>query len=177
MKKLLAILLSAMLLTCACACAEEAEVYHFFETSEDFDIEMPLPEGATLGDKVTSELVSGVTVQKEGLAPVFIAIAASDLYDNKSMNDLTDDEVEQLKAIAGEDFDAPELTVDVTPSGNKYIHICANADSDVDSIFTLYMGYFIQMTQWHEDFATITDEDYAFMQQLLYNINFLPTAK
>ena len=175
MKKLLAILMAA-LLTFSCASAL-GESVRFVEDSADFDIEMPLPEGATVVSQSGSELVSMTEIHSEGLANVRVTIAASDIYETQSMNDLTDEEVEALKALAGVQFEEPEMTVDVTPSGNKYIHVCANAESDIDSIFTLYMGYFVELTQWHEDYSEITEADFAFMQQLLYNIEFLPLEK
>ena len=175
MKKLLAILLVlAMTLACTAALAERVR---FVEESPDFDIEMELPEGAVAVDTKVDEMLSLQSFQMGELAPVSIVIAPSDIYETLSMNDLSDEDVEALKAIAGEQYDDPKATVDVTPSGNKYIHICANAEYDMDSIFTLYKGYFIQLTQWHEDYSEITDADYAFMQQLLYNIEFLPVTK
>ncbi len=178
MKKLLAILLSTlMLLSCVGAFAEGMDTVRFVEDSPNFDIEMPLPEGATVGDKGSVDTYSYVVIENGTLASVVISVAPSDLYDGLSMNDLSDDDVEILKATAAEQYDDPVLTVDVTPSGNKYIHVCANSEYDIDSIFTLYMGYFVELTQFHDDFSTITDEDYAFMQQLLYNITFTPVEK
>ncbi len=179
MKKLVTILLAMVLTAClaASALAEGGNV-RFVESSSDFDIEMALPEGATVGTQMGRAQVSVVEILSEGLATVRISIAPSDTYDKESMNDLTDEEIETLKTLAGSQYDQPELTVDVTPSGNKYIHVCANSEYDMDSIFTLYMGYFVELTQWHDgDYAKITEADYAFMQQLLYNISFLPLEK
>ena len=44
----------------------------------------------------------------------------------------------------------------------------------MDSIFTLYDGFFVELTQWHENYAELSEKDYAFMQQLLYNLEFIP---
>ena len=175
MKKITSLLLAALLLfTCACAMGEE--VVHFVEGSRDFDIQMPLPEGAKVTERYASALVSLVHVEKEGIATVIISIAPSELYDKQSMNDLTEEEIETLKATAGSQYAAPEITVDVTPSGNKYIHVCSNGSDDIDAIFTLYMGYFVELTQWHEDYAKLTDADTAFLLELLHNIEFVPEA-
>lgn len=172
MKKVLAIFLTlALTLGCAGALAESVR---FVEDSPLFDIEMELPEGATVGAKTGGDSVSIVEVLSEGLATVRITIAASDVYDELSMNDLSDEDIEVLKQLGSLQYEEPELTIEVTPSGNKYIHVCANSEFDVDAIFTLYKGYFVELTQWHEDYAEITEADFAFMQQLLYNLNFLP---
>lgn len=172
MKKALAILITVMMvLACGGALAETVK---FLENSSDFDIEMALPEGASVSDQEASELVSYYEIASEGLASVAVTIAPSDIYGDLSMNDLSDAEVEDLIALATEQYDAPITSVEVTPSGNAYIFI--NADEGIDVIFTLYLGYFVELTQWHDDFGEITEADSAFMLQLLYNIEFLPAA-
>jgi len=170
MKKFLAVLTATVFLLCSTGAL--AEVVKFVEDSPEFDIQMELPEGATVGEQDSSALVSVCQIQSDGLADVYITIAASDIYDDLSMNDLSDDDVELLKAQAVEQYDDAETSIEITPSGNKYIHV--TSDSGVASIFTLYLGYFVELTQWHDDYSEITEDDYAFMQQLLYNINFLP---
>jgi len=171
MKKVLAILIAVVMLT-LCTVSALAESVRFVEDSSDFDIEMELPEGATVGERTSSELVSVCQIQSEGLADVYITIAPSELYGDESMNDLTDEDVADLEALAIEQYDEAQTIIDITPSGNKYIHV--TSDAGVNSIFTLYLGYFVELTQWHEDYSEITDADYAFMQQLLYNIEFMP---
>ncbi|MDD3213128.1 MAG: hypothetical protein PHY64_05620 [Eubacteriales bacterium] len=170
MKKILAIV-TAVVLTFCCTAAF-AEVVTFQEDSTDFNIQMELPEGATVGEQEASELVSVCEIQSEGLADVYITIAPSDIYDKLSMNDLSDEDVDSLVSMATAQYDNPEVNIEITPSGNKYIHV--NSDAGIDSVFTLYLGYFVELTQWHEDYSAITDADYAFMLQLLHNIEFLP---
>ena len=171
MKKALAILIAAMvMLVCSGALAETVK---FMEDSSDFDIEMELPEGAAVGERASSALVSYCEITSEGLAPVAVTIAMEDIYDDLSMNDLSDDEVENLKVRAAEQYEDPELTIGTTLLGNKYIFV--NADEEgINAIFTLYLGYFIELTQWHDDFSEITEADNAFMLQLLYNLDFQP---
>lgn len=178
MKKILALLMAVVLtLSCVSALAEDAKSIRFVEDSPKFDIEMAIPEGATAVAKDGTDQVNVVEVTMEGIADVLVTIAGTDVYDDRSMNDLTEEEIEALKLIASEQYEEPLLTVDETPSGNKYIHICANSEvSDIDAIFTLYLGYFVQLTQWHEDYAEITEKDFDFMKQLLYNIEFIPLA-
>ena len=171
MKKVLAILIAALMLM-LCSTAALAETVKFVEDSTDFDITMELPQGATVGDKDSSELVSVCEIKSEGLGDVYITIAPSDLYGDESMNDLAEADVADLEALAVEQYDNAQTSIEVTPSGNKYIHV--TTDVGMGSIFTLYMGYFVELTQWHEDYSELTDADYAFMQQLLYNINFQP---
>lgn len=171
MKKLMVFLMAAMF-AFACTTAV-AESVRFVEDSSLFDIEMELPENATVGENTGMTGTNLVRVDSEGLASVWVVIAYSEIYtDNESMNDLDEEEIQNLMDIAGIQYEEPELSVDVTPSGNKYIRVCANSEFDIDSIFTLYKGYFVELTQWHDDYSELTDADLAFMQQLLYNIEF-----
>jgi len=170
MRKILAILVAAILLLGSASAL--AEVVKFAEDSSDFDIQMELPEGSSVGEKVNSELVSVCQINSEGRASVYITIAPSDIYGDLSMNDLSEADVENLKSLASEQYDNPEMSIEITPSGNKYIHV--SSDAGVASIFTLYRGYFVELTQWHDDYSELKDTDYAFMLQLLYNIDFLP---
>ena len=171
MKKTLALLIAIMLLlVCGSALADTVR---FLEDSSAFDIEMELPDGAAVGERESSELVSYCLITSEGRASVAITIAPSDIYGDLSMNDLSDEEVEQLKALAAEQYEDPELSVEATPSGNSYIAVDADEEG-IKSVFTLYLGYFVELTQWHEDFSEITEADDAFMLQLLHNIEFLP---
>lgn len=170
MKKTLAILL-AVIMTLICSGAL-AETVKFLENSSDFDIEMELPEGAAVGDQISSALVSYCEITSEGLASVAVTIAPSDIYGELSLKDLSEEEVEELKAQAGEQYKDPEMTIETTLLGNDYIFV--NADEEgINAIFTLYLGYFIELTQWHDDFSPITEADNAFMLQLLYNLEFL----
>lgn len=172
-KGLLWVVVLALSLTCFGALAETV---HFMENSSDFDIQMELPEGAEIGEKRINELLSYMEIKHEKYAPVYVTIAPSDLYEKRSMNDLSDEELEELKISAGIQHEDPILSIEITPSGNKYIHICSNTVFDVDEIFTLYKGYFVQLTQFdvEGDFRELTEEDHTFMMQLLYNIEFIP---
>ena len=170
MKKALAILVAVMMtLVCGGALAETVK---FLEISSAFDIEMALPEGAAVSDQASSELVSYNKITSEGLASVAVIIAPSDDYGDLSMKDLSEEEVEQLKALGTEQYEAAVVSVEITPSGNQYIFI--NTEDGIDAIFTLYLGYFVELTQWHDDFSELTEADTAFLLQLLYNIEFLP---
>ena len=173
MKKTLAILLAVMMmLVCSGALADTVK---FMEDSSEFDIEMALPAGAAVSDQATSPLVSYCLITSEGLASVAITIAPSDIYGSSSLKDLSAEDVEALKAQAGEQYEDPEMTIETTPSGNDYIFV--NADEEgINAIFTLYLGYFVELTQWHDDFSPITEADNAFLLELLHNIEFLPAA-
>ena len=176
MKKYLSLFLSLALVLCAVGAAAQStdNVVRFVEDSHDFDIQMPLPEGASVLSTEGADDLSITRVGAEGLATVRINIAPTDTFDKESMNDLTDEDIEALGQLAASQYENPEITVEETLQKNKFIHICSNDQYDIDAIFTLYMGYFIEMTQWHDDYSPLSEADYAFMRQLLYNLEFIP---
>jgi hypothetical protein len=173
MKKVLAVLIAVMMTLVMSGAF--AETVRFVEDSTDFDIEMELPEGAVVGEQVSSDMLSVCIIESEGLASVSVNIAWTDIYGDLSMNDLSEEDVEQLKELASKQYNDPVVSVETTPSGNSYIYV--NTGEGIDAIFTLYLGYFVELTQWHDDFSELTEDDSAFMLQLLYNIEFLPLAE
>ena len=42
----------------------------------------------------------------------------------------------------------------------------------IDSLFTIYEGYFVELIQYHDDYSEQTDADDDFARTLLYGIEF-----
>lgn len=175
MQKIVLLLLCAAL-TLACAPAF-AEVVPLAENTDRFDITIALPEGATLSSNWIYETSTIATVEKDGLAGVVIAIAPSEIYDEQSLGDLRDEEINALKEQTCEDYDNPTSEVSVTPSGNKYILVRQDGELAMATVFTLYRGYFVQLTQINGDFAPLTDADTEFLMDNLYGIEFEEVAQ
>ena len=107
-------------------------------------------------------------------ASVFLSIAPSEIDSELSLADLTEEQQLQYGQMVGEMFVNPEIHLDTTPSGNLYLHVCSNEASDIDTIFTIYKGYFVELIQFSgEDFAPLTEEDKAFCLSLLHGIEFI----
>ena len=105
---------------------------------------------------------------------VMLRIAPSEIDSELSLGDLTRDQQLQYGQMVGEMFDHPEIHLDTTPSGNMYLHVCSNEASDIDTIFTIYKGYFVELIQFSaNDFAPLTEEDKAFCLSVLHGIEFV----
>ena len=161
MKKTLCLLMVALLMTVAFGAS--AEKVKLNTSASGFEVELTLPEGAV----ITSTQAVGdntiTVVSKEGVAPVRIVIAPSELYDNtQSLVDLSDEEKAELLQMVCEQYENPLSEIETTPSGNQHYMIDTNAESDLHIIFTLYKGYFFELTQWHEDYATLVEADMTF---------------
>ena len=107
-------------------------------------------------------------------AGVYLCITHSEIDSELSLADLTEEQQLQYGQMVGAMFENPEIHLDTTPSGNLYLHVCSNEASDIDTIFTIYKGYFVELIQFSgEDFAPLTEEDKAFCLSLLHGIEFI----
>ena len=59
-----------------------------------------------------------------------------------------------------------------SPEGNLYLFVSSNDEWDVDSLFTIYEGYFVELIQYHDDYSQQTEADDDFARSLLYGIAF-----
>ena len=106
-------------------------------------------------------------------ANVFLNIAVSEIDSELSLADLTEEEQMQYGRMIGAMYENPEIHLDTTPSGNLYLHVCSNEESDIDSIFTIYKGCFVELIQFANDFAPLTEDDKAFCLSVLHGIEFV----
>ena len=175
MKKMLSLLLAlCMMLSMTCALAQTLTtelmkldngttiVFNHDENVQIFPIEHETPD---MGFWWLTDNVN---------AGVYLCITPSEIDSELSLADLTEEQLLQYGQMVGEMFENPEIHLDITPSGNMYLHICSNEESDIDTIFTLYKGCFVELTQFSDnDFVTLTEEDKAFFLSLLHGIEFI----
>lgn len=172
MKKLSAVLCVLVILFAVSFAA--AQTVRFVEDSPDFNIEMELPEGTVLGNQTSQGLVSVVELRHNDRANVRVSIAPSELYDGQSLKDMSDEDVGLLVTALCSEYASPLVEIGETPEGNEYIYICSNEITDIDSICTVYKGYFITLTQMNDDLSPLADSDQEYLLTLLYNLKFLP---
>ena len=106
-------------------------------------------------------------------AAVSLNIAPSEIDSELSLDDLTEEQQLQYGQQVGEMFVNPKIHLDTTPSGNKYLHVCSNEEDDIDTIFTLYKGCFVELIQYNDDFSQLTEADEAFCLSILHGIEFV----
>ena len=174
MKHLIALALAAALaLSCAGLAMAEAQTYDLFAVGDKAMLTLTIdrePLYITIDEALTELGVSHAFVETEGVAPCMVAIAKSDVIDGESLGELGEEALETLKAIAAEQFDNPEI---LTGTVNGITYIAAKnfeENANINTIFTIEKGYFIQTTQYHEDFSALTEEDGAFALEVISGI-------
>ncbi len=176
MKKYLAILLAACLLVMASSAF--AEPVKLLETSDTFDLEVELPEGATVEqDIVNGELALIHILFADAAHPQYtVVISYSEEYGDKMMSDLNDEQLEALFATVAEELEKPSYEVRTLEDGIKMMIVHEDAASDYAYIITIYEGYFIQAYIAHDDYATLTEEEVNDLILLMDNVHILPPA-
>lgn len=174
MKKILAIILAAVMLF---SCSAMAETVRFVEGSSDFDITVEISEGVQY---TLFESVGGIPMahfQKGDGANVFVTIQASEQYDG-NLKDLPEEDQEALIADLSMDFNEDvEISTQITPKGNMYVHFHSDDNTNVETLWTLYAGYSITLTLFPDADQPVTEEDHEFMMQLFYDLDIVPVAK
>lgn len=162
MKKFFALLLTLSLLCCAALA----------ETTSLTNVVLPLPEGAEIVTSYADESYYGAEVHKDGVANVMFIVAPSEIYDGQSLADLSEEDLKDLTDLILEDMaDGSTCALETTPSGNQYLMIRERGEGNSNIILTVYRGYFIQLTQFNEDFSELTDADEAFLLDLFHALD------
>ena len=176
MKKLICLFLAA-LFAVSFASAETIETVETTIplTQPDSPVTITLTYEGDLEIEFDESAPSGsvrATVHSDEHADVIISIAPSELFLGRSMADLDEEELQQLQEIAGSQYENPIFAQETSPEGNQYLFVSSNEECDVDNLFTIYQGYFVELIQYHEDYSEQTDADDDFCRSLLYGIHF-----
>lgn len=143
MKKIFALLLAVMLVP-AFALAEAAEPVSV-QVNDTLSISVVVPDGYLFEEAWYGDvLYAHMTPEEEGKLLMVLSLGYSEEYADRSINDLTDEELESLIAVSKEDFANPVETISETAEGTKLIIVDENSEYDeYVEIYTVYDGYFI----------------------------------
>lgn len=170
MKKRFFAVLCAALLLCTAALADSVKLP---ETAEGFDLSLALPDGSVFMTVQNGDGFSLNTVTAEGIAPVTITTAMSELYAGISLTDLTEADLDELAWMLGEQYEEIHYELETTENGMCFMHLFAGEDDVVNSYFTLYGGLMVQFTQYNDTFTPLTDADHDLMASLIAGIEML----
>lgn len=173
MKKILAALLCALLLTGVALAEETASV----TAAEGFDISVVVPEGYTFSENYFHDkLYAELDPTDAARATMTFSVGYSAEYDGVTLNELSEEEVNALIAVCVEDFAYPTWAVSETEKGTKIIVIDENSDVDeYAEIFTIYKGYFVQVLiePGETQDGQLTDDDLALAVKFLSDMEFV----
>ena len=171
MKRFLTVLLATMLLCAASFAVAEDTNWSLAEIGDTHEIvlntETPVHVGF-MDDMPLGTVYARAT--RTGCANVYIIIAPSEISESISLKDLDADGLALFKSLCGAQYINPEITEKTTPSGNMYIQVFSNEQSQINSFITLFEGYMIQIDYYHPDFSELGADDHAFAEEILHGI-------
>ncbi|MDO4483601.1 MAG: hypothetical protein Q4C54_03955 [Clostridia bacterium] len=96
--------------------------------------------------------VSFVPEDENNCTEYDLLIAYSELVDNATLGDMTDDEYKLMVEVLTADYNDPSVETITTEKGTKLIVVNENGgESDYAEIMTIYHGYFINVIVYDED--------------------------
>lgn len=174
MKKLFAAMLCAMLvLFAAGAPAEGTEMS--FTINNQLDISVVVPEHYRFDEEwFQGVLYATLVPDADELPSMLLSMGGSEAYADKSINDLTAQELDELIAISIGDFANPTYAISETAYGTKLIIVDENSDADeYVEIFTLYQGYFVSVMVEPNGQRQLTADEIQLAVEFLSNMEFV----
>ncbi|MDD2648862.1 MAG: hypothetical protein PHI27_13010 [Eubacteriales bacterium] len=160
MKKIISVIAAMMLLLC-CAAAS-AEPTKITESAMGFDIDINLPEGAVYTELATdSDITIAMIKLADETKPNFIlSFASSEEYsDESNMSDLSEEDLNALYQTIAADCDNPEMEIKKLDNNITVMIVNDESITNNANVFTIYRGFFIQISVIFDDLRDITDED------------------
>ena len=186
MKKIIAIILSLVLLCTAFAAAETTEKVKIGSVSinGEFTLQCGLPEGYTPSPlSVTPYQVVAVIKSQDPNAPVmYLSIAYDEMYANvERMNDLTQEDLDLLEATYIMDDPGVEITYGETGYGTLLL-IARHETEELDYVafFSIYKGYaveFVLAPSGEAEDKNLTEEQLRLSVDFLTDLDFIPAGE
>lgn len=152
MKRSICLMLTALMMFFAVSPAVlpviGAEAIQTVEMIGAFHVIVSVPKGYTYEDRWVHDMsyLAYLTPEDPEAPRAAFTIAQSELYEGRTLNDFTDEEISELIAIFVEPYDEPEHWITETGMGTKLIVLKEKsaADNHVE-IVTVYQGYEISV--------------------------------
>lgn len=172
MKKWIALV--AVLMMLFSATTAFAETVQVREDAQEFDVEITLPQGATMEQiEVGDVSIMEIHLQSTRETPNYsLAVSASEEYVDKDMTDLTEDEKAAVAEAWGQGMVEP--TYAFVPSENgEYTMLVMEENTETNDyaiLLTIHDGYFISLYTAYEDFKKLNSEDMEIMYDIANSI-------
>lgn len=178
MKKLIALLLALFMLSSVCAFAEE-KVETLYTAEDGTIVTLTMKGEYTLENIEDGSSNYRWIVHRDGVADVWVSIAP--LEETVGLNDLSEEEIAEIMNFYYEGSeDYLTLSLELTPSGNKYLDFFWDfGDSQSNERWTYFEGFELNRFQnTTDEHPVLTEEDTAFLAEVQEGmwVTF-PTAK
>ena len=106
-------------------------------------------------------------------AEYILTIAYNEVYQGKTLADLTTAEYDELVTLLSLNYNAPTVTKLKTAMGTPVIIVDeSNSESDFTTITTIFQGFVLEMRIAYRDYQTVTQNDIDFGVKIFSDMNF-----
>lgn len=132
-----------------------------------------LPEGVTSVEINTFEDLQLVDfeLEDENMPFYMMTVSYSEILHEKSLDELSDEEIALLVAYTAADSESHEYEVVEMADGWPGVLVKYEGQDDWVDAFTVIDGYIIQIHGFHADFSELTEEENQFAMTLLDSID------
>ena len=175
MKKFFAVLLAVMLLP-VFALAEETQPITV-KVNDTLSLSVLIPDGYGFDQEWYGDMLyAQMNPEEEGKLLMVLSLGYSEDYADRSINDLSDEELDSLIAVSMSDFANPTYTLSETAEGTKLIIVDENSEHDeYAEVFTVYQGYFIGLLLEPAGDVQVSQEELDMAVQFLSDMQFVHT--
>ncbi len=159
MKKRIALLLTLVLLA-ACASPALADPVSLLENASGFDLKMDIPGNAAVRVENKDDVQYTFITFADGSMPdMYLSVAPTEEYDGVTLASLSAQELDALYAVVSADFDDPSYRMLKTNTGDDYMLVEDNSQTDSAVMVLICDGYFIHFSAWNDGYAVLTDAE------------------
>lgn len=171
MKKLIALLMVALLLT---ACTAMADTTKIVEYDDGLNVTVTLPDGYEMDSFVEQGVMMSFVSKDEDSLSIMMLVAGDSIHDDVSkLNDLSAEEKEAFVNDLAADMANTVYEIKESGHGTEIVVLRdQNEEADLAVLATLYNGYDIIMYVSYADGRAMTDEDMTLAMQFMTDMNF-----
>lgn len=169
MKKIVTMLIAALVLSFSLSMATPAlmgEDAKTIEVNGVFKVDVVVPDGYTYMDNwVNPTLYLASLTPDDAQKPfLMLSIALSEIYQGRTINEFTKEELNNLIAVYQEHYDEPESSIKETGLGTKLVVLKEKSEADPHvEVISVYKGYEVSVLLVpHVSETAITDGDIQF---------------
>lgn len=171
MKKIIAMLLTALFVLSSCAALADTEI-NLHEDNDKMDFFLTVPDGAEVTQEPMEIGIFGGIALK-GFDNLFIAfdLEPDDSYRGISLDELTNDEIAAATGTITEDIGTAVTEIHEIPSGLKMLSVLEDTKCEYIAV-ALMEGYVFVLSAMHEDYSPLTDDEILAVKTVAESLRF-----
>ncbi|MBQ9010370.1 MAG: hypothetical protein IJ088_13745 [Clostridia bacterium] len=172
MRKICISIILVILISSVCLFGMAENVHQV--TLEGFRVKAVIPKGYTYSERFVSDILYVGLLQPEDPSKpeASVTIAFDDTAEGKTLNDMSEEEIDRMIALFLQDTPSATVTKSETGKGTKLLIFDTNTSNEcLYDIITIWHGYQVAMRVIPARGSTLSDEQKQMVNQFLTDID------